>query len=61
MSRGDAQPDRAAATRRRTGPNTLLALPALGFFAVFALVPLVGVVLLSLTSWDGLGDPPGRA
>ncbi|MEV4620680.1 sugar ABC transporter permease [Asanoa sp. NPDC049573] len=47
----------AAASRRRTGPNSLLALPALGFFVVFALVPLVGVGVLSLTSWDGLGEP----
>jgi raffinose/stachyose/melibiose transport system permease protein len=32
-----------------------LALPALAFFTVFGLVPLVGVLLLSFTSWDGLG------
>jgi raffinose/stachyose/melibiose transport system permease protein len=32
-----------------------LALPALFFFVLFALVPLVGVLLLSFTSWDGLG------
>jgi len=30
-------------------------VPALVIFAVFALVPLVGVVALSLTRWDGLG------
>ena len=30
-------------------------MPALVIFAVFALVPLVGVVALSLTRWDGLG------
>lgn len=30
-------------------------MPALVIFAVFALVPLVGVVVLSLTRWDGLG------
>ena len=28
-------------------------LPALAFFVLFALVPLVGVVLLSFTSWNG--------
>jgi raffinose/stachyose/melibiose transport system permease protein len=32
-----------------------MALPALAFFVAFAVVPLVGVVLLSFTSWDGLG------
>nr|WP_207755466.1 sugar ABC transporter permease [Nonomuraea cypriaca] len=33
-----------------------MAVPALLFFAAFGLVPLVGVFLLSFTSWDGLGD-----
>jgi len=37
------------------GPSGWLAVPALVIFAVFALVPLVGVVALSLTRWDGLG------
>jgi raffinose/stachyose/melibiose transport system permease protein len=32
-----------------------LAAPALVIFAVFALVPLVGVLVLSFTNWDGLG------
>lgn len=32
-----------------------LAVPAMVMFAVFALAPLAGVVVLSLTSWDGLG------
>jgi raffinose/stachyose/melibiose transport system permease protein len=41
----------------RTGPNPLMAVPALAFFTVFALLPLGGVVVLSLMSWDGLGDP----
>lgn len=34
-----------------------MAVPALGFFGMFALVPLVGVVVLSFMSWDGLGSP----
>jgi raffinose/stachyose/melibiose transport system permease protein len=34
---------------------TWMALPALLMFTVFAVVPLVGVVLLSFTSWNGLG------
>jgi len=37
------------------GPSGWLAAPALVLFAVFALVPLVGVVVLSFTRWDGLG------
>ena len=32
-----------------------MALPALLVFVAFAIVPLVGVVLLSFTSWDGIG------
>ncbi|MEH0109927.1 sugar ABC transporter permease [Tersicoccus sp. MR15.9] len=46
-----------ARERARTGPSAWLAAPALAFFAVFALIPLVGVVALSFTSWDGLGTP----
>ncbi|OQO93944.1 ABC transporter [Saccharomonospora piscinae] len=38
----------------RTGPHPVMALPALGFFGVFALIPLVGVVVLSLVHWDGI-------
>jgi raffinose/stachyose/melibiose transport system permease protein len=33
-----------------------MAVPALAFFGLFALVPLAGVVVLSLMSWDGLGS-----
>lgn len=33
------------------------AVPGLVFFAVFALIPMAGVVYLSLTSWDGLSSP----
>lgn len=33
----------------------MLLLPALLFFVVFALVPLVGAVALSLAHWDGVG------
>lgn len=40
----------------RTGPSRWLAVPALAFFGFFALVPLVGVVVLSFMSWDGLGE-----
>jgi raffinose/stachyose/melibiose transport system permease protein len=32
-----------------------MTLPALIVFVAFAVVPLIGVVLLSFTSWDGIG------
>lgn len=40
----------------RTGPSRWIAAPALAFFGFFALIPLVGVVVLSFMSWDGLGE-----
>jgi xylobiose transport system permease protein len=33
------------------------AVPGLLFFLLFAVVPMAGVVYLSLTSWDGLSSP----
>ncbi|SEI14606.1 raffinose/stachyose/melibiose transport system permease protein [Leifsonia sp. CL147] len=45
------------AARRRTGSTLIMALPALVLFSLFGIVPLVGVIFLSLTSWDGLGTP----
>jgi raffinose/stachyose/melibiose transport system permease protein len=39
----------------RSGSVAWMALPALLFFVAFAVLPLVGVVLLSFTSWDGIG------
>jgi xylobiose transport system permease protein len=38
-------------------PGFVWAVPATIFFALFALAPLVMVVLLSFTQWSGLGDP----
>lgn len=58
--RATAEQERSAATpktRGRGGPSPLMALPALAFFAVFALVPLIGVVVLSLMKWDGVATP----
>jgi raffinose/stachyose/melibiose transport system permease protein len=34
-----------------------MAVPALALFAAFALIPLIGVIALSLMRWDGLGTP----
>lgn len=42
---------------RSRGPSLWMATPALVLFGVFAVVPLLGVVVLSFMSWDGLGDP----
>ena len=47
------------------GPCTgrrLAGVPALVFFMLFAIIPLLGVLFLSFTSWDGIGrDQAGRA
>ncbi|MCR1163405.1 sugar ABC transporter permease [Paenarthrobacter sp. UW852] len=46
-------------TSRRTlekGPSGWLAVPALAFFTLFAILPLLGVLFLSFTRWDGLGE-----
>jgi raffinose/stachyose/melibiose transport system permease protein len=39
----------------RTGRVAWLAAPALLFFVALGVVPLLGVLVLSFTSWDGLG------
>lgn len=38
-------------------PSFLWSLPAITFFALFAIVPLGVVAWLSLTSWDGIASP----
>ena len=52
------EPDVRSAGRRHSarGGLILFALPALIFFGVFALLPLVGVIFLSFTSWNGIGQ-----
>jgi raffinose/stachyose/melibiose transport system permease protein len=40
----------------RGGSLAWLAVPALVFFVGFGVVPLVGVLVLSFSSWDGLGE-----
>ena len=37
------------------GPSLWYAAPAMVLFGVFALIPLIGVVVLSFMNWDGLG------
>lgn len=48
-------PPPTASRGRRQRSLSWLALPALAFFVLFGLVPLVGVLLLSFTTWDGIG------
>lgn len=52
-------PDRVTGGRPalRTGPSGLFAVPALTFFVFFAIVPLLGVIVLSFMNWDGLSTP----
>lgn len=40
---------------RQTGSVTWMALPALGFFIAFGVIPLIGVLGLSFSRWDGIG------
>ncbi|MFI7494882.1 carbohydrate ABC transporter permease [Kocuria sp. M4R2S49] len=48
-----------AKPRRRVGagPSNWLLAPALVFFGVFSIGPLLGVLVLSFMQWDGLGTP----
>ncbi len=46
----------ARVKRPRGGAPLLMALPALLLFGLFALLPMVFVVILSVSKWDGLGD-----
>jgi raffinose/stachyose/melibiose transport system permease protein len=51
-----AAPKSGAATAGRNGSVTWMALPAFAMFLLFGILPLIGVLLLSFTSWDGIGD-----
>jgi raffinose/stachyose/melibiose transport system permease protein len=42
-------------TGGRSGPVAWMALPALAIFVAFGVVPLLGVLWLSFTTWDGIG------
>jgi raffinose/stachyose/melibiose transport system permease protein len=52
-----------AAQGGRSGSVTWMALPALAIFVAFGVIPLLGVLVLSFTSWDGIGviRPAGLA
>ncbi|HEV7785384.1 MAG TPA: sugar ABC transporter permease, partial [Thermoanaerobaculia bacterium] len=45
------------APRRGSGHGSLawLTLPALVIFIGFGVIPLIGVLVLSFTTWDGIG------
>jgi raffinose/stachyose/melibiose transport system permease protein len=40
----------------RSGPVAWMALPALAMFIAFGVIPLLGVLALSFTTWDGIGE-----
>jgi raffinose/stachyose/melibiose transport system permease protein len=40
----------------RSGAVAWMALPALLMFIAFGIIPLLGVLFLSFTTWDGIGD-----
>ncbi|MFC4007228.1 carbohydrate ABC transporter permease [Nonomuraea purpurea] len=45
-----------SAPAARTGSLAWMAVPALLCFVAFGVIPLIGVLALSFTSWDGLGE-----
>jgi len=44
------------AKRGRGGSVMWMALPATVWFIAFGMIPLLGVLFLSFTTWDGIGD-----
>ncbi|CEA09896.1 L-arabinose transport system permease protein AraP [Arthrobacter saudimassiliensis] len=49
------KPAMAVRGARAAGPSAWMVVPALVFFLAFAVLPLLGVVFLSFTNWNGLG------
>ena len=45
-----------ASTGGRSGSVAWLAVPAFLMFIAFGIIPLIGVLVLSFTQWDGIGD-----
>ncbi|ADG86804.1 ABC transporter [Thermobispora bispora] len=56
IARSTLTPQAAAGRGSAGGGLGWLALPALAVFVAFGVVPLIGVLALSFTSWDGLGE-----
>lgn len=50
-----ARPQARGGRAGQHGPVAWMALPALAVFLLFAVFPLLGVLALSFTKWDGLG------
>lgn len=55
MSSKVSKPANNKPTVLHKGPSVWYAAPALVLFGVFAIIPLIGVVVLSFMNWDGLG------
>jgi raffinose/stachyose/melibiose transport system permease protein len=53
---GRGQESSKSATRGRGGSVGWMALPAGLMFVAFGVLPLFGVLFLSFTTWDGIGD-----
>jgi raffinose/stachyose/melibiose transport system permease protein len=51
----EAPPTSSSGSGAKTASVVWMALPALVFFTVFGVLPLVGVLALSFTTWDGIG------
>ena len=49
-----AVPPAPSSVGQRSGRLWILVLPALLMFLMFAFIPLIGVLVLSFTSWDGI-------
>jgi raffinose/stachyose/melibiose transport system permease protein len=48
--------DSSTSAGGRSGAVAWMALPALVMFIAFGIIPLLGVLFLSFTTWDGIGD-----
>ena len=55
MSSKVSKPANNKPTVLHKGPSVWYAAPALVLFGIFAIIPLIGVVVLSFMNWDGLG------
>lgn len=51
------RPEKSSGGLKFGRPSFIWSLPAISFFALFALVPLGVVIWLSFTSWNAIGSP----